>query len=104
MYTNREGSTPFIDDYSATVTTTDVTNTYTSSIANIHGESDTKLQAMHDQINTLKEMLHTLIQHSSNQINPPIGSSLRMQLDSNNGDQMHKQKAGDSNESTCEDT
>ena len=103
MYTNREGPTRFIDDYPATATTTDVTNTYTSSITNIHGESDIKLQAMHDEINTLKEMIHTLIQHSSNQINSPAGSSLPMQLDSNNGNQMHKRKAGDSNESTCED-
>ena len=105
MYTNRDSRmTTIVDDYPATATTTDITNTYTSSITNINGEADTKLQAMSEEISSLKAMIHTLIQNTSKPVHNQVENILPMQLDLNNGDQIHKRKAGDSNESTCKET
>jgi hypothetical protein len=106
MYTMRDGiRTPMSEGYNnypTTATTADVTNTYTSSITNMNAEAETKLQVMSDEISSLKAMIYALIQNSNVTQNQIPQTS--MQLDVNNGDQIQKRKAGDSNESACQAT
>jgi hypothetical protein len=96
MFTNKRNSS--ITDDPKTVTTMDITNTYTSSLTNINSDTEIRMNAMSDELQSIKQMLLQYFQ--TNSTNTISSEPYSMQIDTPSA----KRKAGDFYEPPCSPT
>ena len=103
FYTNTEQN-PHRPSELLTVTTTDITQTHTSSLSNVNTDTENRLNTFSNELQSIKQMLSLVLAQSTgtNQNLHKENETLAMQVEFEKN-AATKRKAGDSEESPCEE-
>ena len=105
FFTNNEQYQTPTTNGPLTVTTSDITQTHTSSITNVNTETENRMNNFSEELQSIKQLLNLMIaqntQGTSNTTNDKGNDQMLVEYEKNIAT---KRKAGDSEESTCEET
>ena len=105
FFTNNEQYQTPTTNGPLTVTTSDITQTHTSSITNVNTETENRMNIFSEELQSIKQLLNLMIaQNTKGTSNITTDNGNDLMLVEYEKNIATKRKAGDSEESTCEET
>jgi hypothetical protein len=102
FYTNIDQNNSKINE-PLTVTTSDITQTHTSSLTQVNTETETRLNNFSEELQSIKQLLQMMMEQKQKSTeegtNTNTNEAMQVEYDKNSAT---KRKAGDSEESTCD--
>ena len=102
FYTNIDQNNSKLNE-PLTVTTSDITQTHTSSLTQVNTETEIRLNNFSEELQSIKQLLHSMIEQKTKPneeiTNTNTNEAMQVEYDKN---LATKRKAGDSEESICD--